>query len=119
MTEPVIGSPEREEAKVMGIIPDRSRRAEVAFFLRMALTDFEVKMYDGNEGILLANRFVSYLEVLQALGRLPANVQAVMIMYFGRDMTQEEVAETVRVSERTIRNWISKGLEQMAEIIWD
>jgi len=103
----------------LGIIPDRSRRSEVAFFLRMALTDYDVRMYDEDEGILLANRFISYLEVLQALGTLPANIQAVMIAYYGRGMTQEETAEKFRVSERTIRSWIRQGLDQMAEIIWD
>ena len=91
----------------------------MAFFLRMALTDYDVRMYDENEGILLANRFISYLEVLQALARLPARIQAVMIAYYGKDMTQEEVAERFRVSEHTIRNWISQGLDLMAEVIWD
>jgi len=119
MTEPIIGSVERENAKVMGTIPDRSKRSEVAFFLRLALSDFDVRMYDENEGILLANRFISYLEVLEALGRVPARIQAIMIAYYGREMTQEEVAEMFRVSDRTIRNWMKEGLDQMAEIIWD
>lgn len=119
MTEPIIGSPEREEAKALGIIPDRSKRSEVAFFLRLALTDYDVRIYDENEGILLANRFISYLEVLQALATVRANIQAVMIAYYGKDMTQEEVAERFRVSERTVRNWLREGLDEMAEIIWD
>jgi len=62
---------------------------------------------------------MSYDEVLQALGRLPANIQVVMIAYYGQEMTQEEVAEMFRVSERTIRNWLREGLDQMAEMIWD
>jgi len=119
MTEPIIGSLEREEAKALGIIPDRSRRSEVAFFVRLALTDYAVRMYDENEGIQLANRFISYLEVLQALGTLPANVQAIMIAYYGSEMTQEEVAETFRVSVSTLKNWLRQGLDQMVEMIWD
>lgn len=119
MTEPIIGSAEREDAKVLGIIPDRSKRSEVAFFLRQALTDFDVRMYDEDEGILLANRFISYLEVLQALARLPARIQAVMIAYYGKDMTQEQVAERLRRSPRTVQRWLREGLDQMAEIIWD
>ena len=62
---------------------------------------------------------MSYHEVLQALAALPARIQAVMIACYGRGMTQEEVAEQFRVSERTIRKWIGEGLDQMAEIIWD
>jgi len=119
VTEPIIGSREREEAKELGIIPDRGKRSEVAFFLRMALTDYDVRMYDKNEGIQLANRFVSYLEVLQALSQLPSRIQAVMIAYYGQDMTQEGVAEMFRVSDRTIRNWIREGLDEMAAIIWE
>ena len=119
MPEPIIGSREREEAKELGIIPDRSKRSEIAFYLRMALTDYDVKMYDKDEGIQLANRFISYLEVLQALAGLPPRTQAVMIMYFGSETTYEELAEKVGVSVRTVGRWIREGLDQMAEIIWD
>lgn len=119
MTEPIIGSAEREEAKALGIVPDRSKRSEVAFFLRLALSDFDVRMYDEDEGILLANRFISYLEVLQALARLPARIQAVMIAYYGADRTQEDVAESFRISMSTLKRWISEGLDQMAEVIWE
>lgn len=119
MTEPIIGSQVREEAKGMGMLPNRTRRAEVAFFLRQALFDFGIKMYDPDEGILLANRFISYLEVLQGLGRLPGYIQALMIAYYGGDRTQEEVAENFHMSERTFRDWLTRGLDQMANIIWD
>lgn len=118
MTEPIIGSPEREEAKALSIIPDRSKRSEVAFFLRLALTDYDVKMYDENEGIQLANRFISYLEVLQALGRLPERIQAVMITYYGEEATEEEVAEKFRMSTATLQRWLRQGLDEMAKIIW-
>jgi len=118
MAEPIIGSAEREEAKALGVIPDRSKRSEVAFFLRQALTDFEVRMYDPDEGILLANRFISYLEVLQALGKVPARIQAVMIVYYSGEATQEEVAENFRMSVSTLKSWLRQGLDQMAEIIW-
>lgn len=43
-SEPIIGSLEREEAKEMGLLPNRTRRAEVAFFLRLALMDLDVRM---------------------------------------------------------------------------
>jgi DNA-directed RNA polymerase specialized sigma24 family protein len=118
LSEPIIGSQEREEAKIMGTIPDRSKRSETAFFLRQALADFDVRMYDPDEGILLANRFISYLEVLQALRRLPANIQAVMVAYYGGDQTQEKVAERFRMSLPTLQRWLTQGLDEMAEIIW-
>jgi len=119
LSEPIIGSVEREEAKAIGLIPDRGKRAETAFFLRQALSDFDIRMYDPDEGILLANRFISYLEILAALAMLPAKYQAVMIAYYGTEMTQEEVAEKFRMSVSTLKNWLGQGLDQMAEIIWE
>jgi len=62
---------------------------------------------------------MSHHEVLQALGRLPANIQAVMIAYYGKNMTPEEVAGKFKISERTVNTWIRQGLDQMTEIIWD
>lgn len=103
----------------MGIIPDRSKRSGVALFLRVDFTGYDVRMYDQNEGIQLANEFISYLEIFNALGQLPPKYQAVMIMYFGSEMTQEQVAEKVGMPVRTIGRWIREGLNQMAEIIWD
>jgi len=91
----------------------------MAFFFRQALADFDVRMYDPHEGIKLANRFISYLEVLQAPARLPAHVQAVMVMRFSKDKTYEEIAGETRTPERTIRRWVSQGLEEMGGIIWD
>lgn len=118
MSEPIIGSVKREEAKLIGMVPDRSKRSEVAFFLRLALTDYGVKMYDENEGILLANRFISYLEVLETLARVPERIQAVMIGYYGSGMSQEQVAEKFYVSVSTLKRWLAEGLDQMAMTIW-
>ena len=118
MTEPIIGSVKREEAKLMGMIPNRGKRSEVAFFLRMALTDYDVTMYDPDEGILLANRFISYLEVLAALETVPAKIQAVMIGYYKSGSSQEQVAEKYHMSVRTLKRWLAEGLDQMAISIW-
>jgi len=90
----------------------------VAFFLRMALTDYDVTIYDPDEGILLANRFISYLEVLAALESVPARIQAVMIAYYGSGTSQERVAEKFHMSVSTLKSWLRQGLDQMAEIIW-
>lgn len=118
MSEPIIGSVEREDGKLMGAIPNRSKRSEVAFFLRMALTDYGVTMYDPDEGILLANRFISYLEVLAALEAVPAKIQVVMIAYYGTGASQERVAEKHHMSVRTLKRWLAEGLDQMAISIW-
>jgi DNA-directed RNA polymerase specialized sigma24 family protein len=118
VTDLIIGSLEREEAKAMGRIANRSRGAEVAVFLRAALNDYDVKMHDPEQGIQLANRFVSYLEILQALARQPKDIQAVMVMRFGEGKSHEEIGAKMKRSERTVYRWITSGLKEMAEIIW-
>jgi len=58
---------------------------------------------------------LSFLEVLQALGRLPAHTQAMMLAYYKDNMTQEEVAERFSATAAAVRMAKSRVMRRLRQ----
>ena len=102
----------------------KEQRREVKMMLRRAMTDMHVKMVSDRDytctGLQYTDEFMSYLEVLSAMGTLPWWQQVALVRNVGPERaTQELIADTLGVTRVTVCRYILQALDTMRERIYE
>ena len=125
---PVIGSRKaQEDFEFLHGKPVDSRRELMAFirFMGQEADDERASLRictratDAVGGRTLSERFVSWLEVKNAISRLPFDQRIAVELHVQEGLTQPDVAERMRRSTRYVQQAIADALDWLVSTIYD
>lgn len=114
----IIGDEESSE------MTKKERKRAVRVMLWRALTDMNVRMVSDHQytsvGLQYTDTFTSYMEVLTAMSLLPWWQRLSLVRNIGPERaTQETIAASLGVRRETVCGYISRGLDDMCERIYE
>lgn len=99
---------------VLNIVRPKRREIQTTVPIEVSLNDLEYQE-DRDARLIDRHTLTAYQRAIiaEALAQLPDHERTAFVLFHYHEFTQQEIAEQMSVTDRTVRNWLSRAEERL------